>query len=244
MVHQGAMRATRARFDAGSQHRRSLIGKVHVAKKELQLCDDDYRAMLQQVTGNLSAADCTDAELAALVEHMKGKGFKPKKTQAGRAAADHKSAGKARAMWISLYHLGAIANPSEQALEAFAQRQLKVAALQWANQALCYKLIEALKAIAERHGWRQSFDGVPHLDASGKVRALKFRLCGAIMEKLRQADMVPDHWTLDEAAYRLAGILREGGFMGWSVEDFDLVAKTLGAKLREPVRPVSILEFR
>jgi phage gp16-like protein len=46
-------------FDAGSQERRVLIAKIHVAKKEMALLDDDYRAMLIRVTGRASSADCT-----------------------------------------------------------------------------------------------------------------------------------------------------------------------------------------
>jgi hypothetical protein len=81
-----------------------------------------------------------------MIEQMKRQGFTPKK--AASSAADHPFAAKARALWISLYHLGAIDNPSEQGLEAFARRQLQCMKMQWANQAQAYKLIEALKAIA------------------------------------------------------------------------------------------------
>ena len=77
-------------------------------------------------------------------------------------------------MWISLYNLGAVRNPSEEALEAFATRQLRVERLQWANQSHCYKLIEALKAMAERAGWHQCFG---ELVAEGQqTRTLMHRL--------------------------------------------------------------------
>jgi hypothetical protein len=47
---QAAIKARPAKF-APDPERRVLIAKVHVAKKEMQLLDDDYRAMLIQVTG-------------------------------------------------------------------------------------------------------------------------------------------------------------------------------------------------
>ena len=64
-------------------------------------------------------------------------------------------------------------NRSESALEAFAARQLHVDRLQWADQAQVYKLIEALKAMAERAGWSQDLSGVP---AALQVATLKRRL--------------------------------------------------------------------
>jgi phage gp16-like protein len=162
--------------------RRAMTAKLHLAKKELGLGDEDYRAILCRVTGKSSSADMTDAQMDAALAEFERLGWKAKPS-AGRAisgsdlkagrgasaarpadpdgrripsAADHPVARKATAMWISLYNLGAVRNPSNPALEAFAARQLGVAKLQWANQAHGYKLIEALKAMAERAGWDQT----------------------------------------------------------------------------------------
>lgn len=227
--------AKSARF-APHPHRRAMIAKVHLASKQLGLDEDTYRSVLHQVTGHMSAADCSEAELSAVVEHFKARGFAPlaRPKKRGRpAAADHPAAKKARALWISLGHLGAIDNVSEQALEAFARRQLKVTALQWADQALCYKLIEALKAIAQRHGWEQG--GFPPGDGpSQKLRTLKVRLCDAILVRLKDAGIVPPGWRLEDAAWRLCGIeAGEGGVFGWDLQKLDAVAMGLGRKLKE-----------
>jgi len=232
--------AVAARFDRGSQHRRALIGKVKIAQKEMALADDDYRGMLLRVTGRMSAADCSEAELTAMVEEMKRQGFKPKKAgsapgPSGRAkgppAADHPSARKARALWISLHQLGAIDNPSEAALEAFARRQLRVERLQWANQSQAYKLIEALKAIGERHGWRQD---VGRASGAGAVKWLKLRLCEAILAKLQQRDLAAASWSLGEAAFRLLGMKRPAGAdpAFWDQGAIDTLAAGLAAKLK------------
>lgn len=226
--------AKKARF-APHPHRRALIAKVKLAAKQLGLDDDTYRSVLAQVTGQMSAADCSEAELAALVEHFKARGWKakPARKVGRRPAADHPVAKKARAMWISLYHLGAIDSSSEQALEAFARRQLKVDALQWADQSLGYRLIEALKAMAERHGWAQG--GLPpSADASQKLRILKMRLCHAILGTLKQRDIVPQRWMLEDAAFRLCGTESDaGGCLSWDLQQLDAVAAALGRKLRE-----------
>ncbi|QRY97277.1 regulatory protein GemA [Sphingomonas paucimobilis] len=123
------------------------------------------------------------AQLEKLVRAFEAKGFKATARAAGRrgnpAIADHPAARKARAMWISLHLLKAINDPSDRALEAFGRRQLHCDKLQWANQSLVYRLVEALKAIAERHGWDQSVAGLP---SNAVAINLKRRLCIAIGE--------------------------------------------------------------
>lgn len=224
--------ATPPRLAAISSHRRSLIAKVHIAKQQLGLSDDDYRAVLLRVAGRTSAADCTDRELIQLVEEFTAKGFsaqakRPAATAASKPA-DHPLARKARALWISLGLLGAIADPSDAALEAFARRQLGCVRMQWADQSLGYKLVEALKAIAERHGWDQSVAGIK---AGAHATVLSRRLVDALIAKLRAAELVPADWSVQRVAFDLAGI--EIGPVLHEVEEMHRVARALGAKLRE-----------
>lgn len=141
-----------------------MLAKVQIARKELGLDDDTYRAVLERLTGQRTAKGLDDRRLGLVLEEFKAKGWKPKvvagaKTasppKSGRRPADHPVARKARALWISLHQLGVVENGSEQALEAFAKRQLAVDALQWADQAQAEPLIKGLKAMAERAGWSQ-----------------------------------------------------------------------------------------
>jgi len=118
-------RARPASFDRSTSHRRAMLAKIHVARKELALAEDDYRQIMLDETGNTSAADCTEGELERALKRFAALGFKPQPAKASSRAAQHPMARKARALWISLYHLGAVRSPSEQALEAFARRQLK-----------------------------------------------------------------------------------------------------------------------
>ena len=153
-------RATSSQFDRGQQNRRGMLAKVHIAKQQLRMVDDDYRAVLLRVAGRVSAADLTDRELVDVLAEFERLGFTAKAKRPGPKPADHPLARKARALWISLGHLGAIDDPSESALEAFARRQLGCAKMQWADQRLGYRLIEALKGMADRHGWSQDLAGV------------------------------------------------------------------------------------
>lgn len=223
-------RAVPARFDAGTAQRRRLIAIVHVAKKQLGLNDDDYRAVLLRVGGATSAADLGDRQLADVVAEFERKGFSSKARAAGKPRpADHLVALKARAMWISLYQLGEIDNPSEQALEAFACRQLRVARFQWADQGKGYKLIEALKAMAERAGWSQQLDGVA---VAAKVIVLKRRLVEALVGRMWRAGLVPLDWDVERAAWELGGIADGRMLLSATLTELDTIAATFAAKLR------------
>jgi len=207
-----------------------MLAAVHVAKKEMALCQDDYRAILLEVTGNRSAGDCNEAQLALVLDRFRARGWKSAQPK-GRAAprrADHAPARKARALWISLHALNAIEDPSERALEAFAKRQLKCTALQWADQGQTFKLIEALKDIAERHGWEQSLRGVK---TDAHVIVLKRRLVEAILAKLVAIDAVPATWSVARAAFAFGG--EEVSLLTASSSQLDIVARELGDVLRD-----------
>lgn len=145
--------------------RRARLSKVHIAKKELALDDETYRALIGRLfSGKTSAADLSDPQLDALLEEFKRLGFKaPKKApkRAGkRPMADSAEAMKLRALWLSLYHLGAVRDPREEALAAYVKRTTRVAALQWLRDADGMKAIEGLKKMAERAGVDWSREGL------------------------------------------------------------------------------------
>lgn len=223
--------AKRAQFDRGSQRRRSMLAKIHVAKKQLALDDDDYRQILLEKTQHLSSADCSEAELKLVLGRLEAIGFRAlPKAGASKPGAQYPMARKARALWISLYHLGAVHNPAEEALQAFACKQLKCERFEWARQSDGYKLIEALKDMAKRAGWQQR-------DMAGKplpVLTLQSHLCDVILAKLKAADAVPADWELHHAMWRLCGI-ENGRDRAWSSEDYARLAKALGDKLRAAI---------
>ncbi|WP_454887861.1 gp16 family protein [Sphingomonas oryzagri] len=165
--------------------RRAMLASVHVGCKALRIEEDDYRALLERVTGHRSAKDCDDRQLGDVLAEFERLGFQPSSRPAQRPRASSPVVRKARAIWISLYQLGAIENASEAGLETFGRRQLGVDRLQWTNEREGFRLIEALKAMAQRNGWDQRVPS--RTPAAERVRLLKDRLVGAQLARLAEA---------------------------------------------------------
>ena len=60
--------------------KRTLIAKIHIAKKDLAMDDATYRDVLVRVTGKDSCKKMSLAELKKVVMDMKRLGFTPKQT--------------------------------------------------------------------------------------------------------------------------------------------------------------------
>jgi len=202
--------------------RRAMLAKVHLGAKDLGLDDDTRRDVLERLTGHRSSADCTDAQLDQVLAEFKRMGWRPKsvgqpatpaqpKLAFARKPATSPMALKARAMWKSLWNLGVVRNGSEAALEAFGKRQLGVDRLQWADQSMGYRLIEALKQMAERAGWSQDLAGIA---APKHVLTLKRRLVQRQAELLEREPFRLHDMTekqIDQLAIENGRLIREAG---------------------------------
>jgi phage gp16-like protein len=60
-----------------AQPRNSGLAQIHIAKAQLRMSDDDYRAMLWGVARVRSAADLDHAGRAKVLEHLKRCGWSP-----------------------------------------------------------------------------------------------------------------------------------------------------------------------
>jgi len=185
----------------GSSQRHKLLATVHIARKQLAMQDDDYAALLERVTGKRSAADCSDGQLRDAIREFEAKGFRSSSGRSKRRiVGGGETVRKARAMWISLYQLGAIRDGSDAALEALGRRQLKVDRLVWANERHANRLIEALKAMADRAGWDQRVPS--RMPTRDRIRLLKDRLVGAQLAKLAAAGVaIGGRLTADRAEW-------------------------------------------
>lgn len=136
------------------------IAAIHTLKAKLRMSDDDYRALLNTLTGKTSSKDLSLGQRAQVRDHLSGLAVKmgvarPTRSQRNASFAASKNAAspkerKVWALWNQLHRDGKIANHSAPALNAWVQRQVGVDALRFANAAQLNTLIESLKDWLER----------------------------------------------------------------------------------------------
>lgn len=132
--------------------RRARLARIAIGMKAVGLVDDDARALFSATTGETSRRAMTDVQLDAVIDALAARGAYRHDRGGDRQRADGAHARKARALWLSLYHLGEVVDGSERALAAFARRQCGVDALQWVDPAKAGAVIEALKDWLRRAG--------------------------------------------------------------------------------------------
>ena len=138
-----ANRAPAAGADQMARYNRSkLIGAVRSACKRLGIEDDDRKALQLERTGKRSMSDMSIAELGDLLTHFNRDWKLP----------DRPVSGKVRALWWSLYWLGAHDRPDDEALGAFVKRQTGIAHLRFLDHRQAPAVIEALKSWLTRIG--------------------------------------------------------------------------------------------
>lgn len=210
--------------------RRALYGKLQIARKALGLLDDGiWRDLLDGRYGKTSRTALTRAELVDLVEHFKAQGFKASKPKrAGkRPLARGEEARKIRALWLTLWNLGCVKEPSEEALASFTKRvtggkDRGVDALQWLNSYQASKVIEALKAWAARPvgqgGGGVDWSGFE--TANGTVYYPRRRVIGAQLRILVALGELRSDW------------IGQAILPGQKEEELDPVIAGLGARIR------------
>jgi phage gp16-like protein len=141
--------------------RRAMQAKVHIARKEMALDDGTYRALLLRITSRESTANCTNAELGALIAEMKRLGWTPR---TGKRHSQQPAVRMIHAIWADMQPM--LKDGSDQALRSFVARQTKsakspagVGSPEWLKGADANKVIEGLKA------WRARL-----LQAQGKEK--------------------------------------------------------------------------
>lgn len=127
---------------------RALLAKVHIAKKELALPEESYRAILERVTGRTSSKHCTAPQLEQLLKEFKRLGWTPKK--AANAPSSRPYVRKIYALWKEAGVVGAVDNASKEALRAFVKRQTGKDAPEFCSPAEANKVSEGLKAMVGR----------------------------------------------------------------------------------------------
>lgn len=120
----------------------NALAAIHVARKQLGLDEDTYRAVALRVTGKSSARAMSEGERGRLLEELRRQGFKPaRKTLEGPFAA------KLQALWIAAWNLGIVDNNRDEALLAFVKRQTHIDHTRFLlDGEVAAKAVDALKA--------------------------------------------------------------------------------------------------
>lgn len=135
-------------------YKAKLIKLIHVAKRDLNLKDEVYRDMIEQLTGRTSSKDMSVSQLEAVIDHMRRRGFtaRPKAAESDRPAkpADDPQAKMIRFLWLDLRDRGVLRDSSELALNAFVRRMTGIERLEWLDTYEASSVIEHLKMWIER----------------------------------------------------------------------------------------------
>ena len=152
----------------GADARVRLIRAVRAACRAQGIGDDDRRAIQLAATGKASQADMDTTDLARVLDRLN-------RTQAPRGA-DRAHVGKVRALWWTLYWLGAIDQPDDRAIGAFVKRQTGRDALRFLDARAAHRVIEALKDWATREGVAWPMPGDPIADRRAVATAIATRI--------------------------------------------------------------------
>lgn len=131
--------------------KRPLLAKIHIAKAQLNLDDDQYRDIVRRVTGKDSAAQCRYSQLVDLINEFKSLGWKTEKKKAFRRAPSD-GIKKIYALWGELQALEAVQSTDKTALDAFVKKYTGIDSVQWLLPDQQRKIIEILKQWIKRIG--------------------------------------------------------------------------------------------
>lgn len=175
----------------------SSTAAIHVAKKQLGLDEDTYRAKLQLITGKTSTKDMSEQERETVLQAFRKEGFKPasKAAPAARRKLSGPYAGKLQALWIAGWNLGIFRERDDSALIAFVKRQTGLDAVQFLRfPDDAKKAIEALKKIIAREGgvdWKFGMTVPLHKRAFGyRIASAQWKLLGETERFLQSAHAI------------------------------------------------------
>lgn len=147
-----------------------LIQLIHIAKSQLGLDDDTYRAALLGATGKTSCSDMGIKELERALEHFKKSGFKPaskRRLSPKSLPKQHGEIKKLRAIWITMHKQSFVRDGSETALDAYVNRMLNRAKV-GANVSYhthFLTLTQAIKVLEPLKKWHKR-EMIAHLKAN------------------------------------------------------------------------------
>lgn len=134
-----------------SDLRRQQLARIHMARKQLALDEETYRALLKRVTGKDSSGAMTTAQRNAVIAEFERLGFK----EADRAARRKAFPGRPgtvdeRPMLRKVEALLASGRRPWSYAHALAKRMFNVARVEWLKDDQLHKVVAALQVDAQR----------------------------------------------------------------------------------------------
>ncbi|KQI67985.1 hypothetical protein AN189_12995 [Loktanella sp. 3ANDIMAR09] len=128
--------------------RNPLQAQIHIGRQQLAMDDDDYRDLLERVTGQRSSARLNDDQRRAVINELKRLGFAARPPAGRYRKASEKSHVRyIFALWGELKRKGIWRNPERSSLLAFVEARTGKADPEWLTAAEAHPVIEALKAM-------------------------------------------------------------------------------------------------
>lgn len=220
---------------------------IHALRRSIPgFGDADYRAAVSRIKrGAISSKDLTFTQAGALIEELKKLGATAPARKASERA-DGPYAGKLRALWIALYHLGEVQNRDDRALIHFAKRQAGVDHTRFLTDAADARaVIEALKSWLKRAGVAaDALDGGATADGDevwGAKRAVAYAVAkrcfdeGAFTAFTPGAGFDAGHGAVWPTWVEGYGFNRglPAGFEHYEAQHWDELSALLGNKLRK-----------
>lgn len=195
------------------ESRTAKMRAIRAACRRIGLDDEARKDVQLGVTGKASMKDMDLAELGQVLDRL---------NRDWKGPSGHGShAGKIRAVWWTLYWIGAVDKPNDNAISAFVRRMTGVSALRFLDHRGAPRVIEALKDWAAREGvvWPKEPGEL------GDRRAV----VEALWAKLRAAGQVA---YPHPGPYAAAALAVTNDPAKWSRHELDAVIRLLGKQVR------------
>lgn len=219
-----APQAIASQSDANATRKR-LISAVHATASRIGIADEDRRSLQLDLTGKASLAQMNLAEIGKVLDAIN------KGRSSARAPKSPQQA-KIRALWLSVYYLGAVAHKSDAALNAFISNRFGVSSLRFVDHIAGPKIIEGLKDMAIRAGviWPKAHEQRTFIT---KIVLLeRHAVLAAIWARLVELGEVTATPTAYSDYLTQADNVIAPFYSKWSERELDEAIALLGEKLR------------
>lgn len=140
-----------------NKEKRTLIAKIHIAKKDLAMDDETYRDVLVRVTGKNSCKKMTLNELKMVIKDLKRLGFTVKQTaEHGRKPT---TTPDREAMLSKIGAMLADTGLHWHYAHGMAKKMFGVDMVHWLDAEKMYKVVQALAVYQKRHATEDAKQG-------------------------------------------------------------------------------------